>query len=397
MSSRFNIVNKPKKIETEEETQEEVKNTSSDEDAKKKMMKLMVIITGGFIIFLLILFICSLFMNKKYTYEEIELVLKDAAIAYFADNKDQLPTAEGKIVQIDVANLELAEKMKPLTEYTGEELSCTGHVKVEKTGTEYLYTPYLSCGDKYETKELYKRIIDKEKTITTGYGLYNINGSYIYRGEKVNNYVQVDKSLWRILKITPANNIVLIKAENIGQKYSWDDRYNQEKDSNFGINIYATSRVKETLEELYKTTEEDLQFLSKNDKSKLVSFNLCTGKRAETEASTADDIECTTLEKDQKIGLATVTEYMYASVDANCKIPSSPACQNYNYLVKEDSWWTATASKNNTYEAYRIDENGLIEIEKVVKYDGIRPVIHLNNKVMYKSGNGTLEKPYKIK
>jgi hypothetical protein len=47
--------------------------------------------------------------------------------------------------------------MKELSEYTQEGVVCSGTVQVEKTGTDYLYTPYLNCGENYATVELYKK------------------------------------------------------------------------------------------------------------------------------------------------------------------------------------------------------------------------------------------------
>ena len=55
-----------------------------------------------------------------------------------------------------------------------------------------------------------ENIIANEKIVTSGYGLYAVNGNYVYRGELVNNYVKFGKTLWRIVKITSNNNIVLI-------------------------------------------------------------------------------------------------------------------------------------------------------------------------------------------
>ena len=146
MSSRFNIVNKPKKIETEEDETEEEKEDELEEEkeakkknenAKKKMMKFMTIIVGVFILLLVILFLCSIFIKKSFTYAEIETIMREAAISYFEDNKSALPAEDGDVVEIDVANLVAAEKMKDLDEYLGEGHGCTGKVQVKKVGDNY--------------------------------------------------------------------------------------------------------------------------------------------------------------------------------------------------------------------------------------------------------------------
>lgn len=373
-----------------------VKNDNND--MKKKMIKFMGVIVIGTIVLLLIIFILSLFTKKEYSYEDIETVLQSAAKSYFKDHKDSLPTAEDQIVEIDAANLIAEERMKDLSEYTKEGVVCTGRVQVQKVSSEYVYTPYLSCGEDYITQELYKVVTTKEKVVTSGYGLYSIDGNYVFRGEKVNNYVKLDKGLWRIVKITANNNIVLIKDEEAGQPLSWDDRYNQDTIYASGINTYSASRIKDTLEDLYNNPKsKDDEFLSKTDKTKIVSYNVCTAKRATNEVGSDNTIECSEVLKDQKVGLLTASDYIRASIDPNCTSTASRSCQNYNYLTSGYSWWLGTAVKENTSEVYSINDNGKIESGVASGYASIRPVIYLNDKVGFKSGKGTIEKPYKIK
>ena len=117
MNSNFNMVKKPKKeevIEEEEEAllEEEIEDKNKVLSARKRMFKMMKIIIFGTIILLVILYICSMFIKKDYSYTEIEKIVKDAAISYFKDNPNSLPTEEGNIVEIDASNLVVAEKMK---------------------------------------------------------------------------------------------------------------------------------------------------------------------------------------------------------------------------------------------------------------------------------------------
>ena len=256
MNSNFNMVKKPKKeevIEEEEETllEEEIEDKNKVLSARKRMYKMMGIIIFGTIILLVILYICSMFIKKDYSYTEIEKIVKDAAISYFKDNPNSLPTEEGNIVEIDASNLVVAEKMKDLGEYTKEGVVCSATVQVEKSGDQFLYTPYLNCGDKYTTEELYKRLIKDENIVNSGYGLYQNNGAYHYRGEKVDNYLQLDETLWRIVKITANNNIVLISNDGITYEQPWDNRFNERNKFTSGFNNYSSSRVKEYLDKVY--------------------------------------------------------------------------------------------------------------------------------------------------
>ncbi len=230
MNSTNNLVKHPKdedeevEVEEEEDQYEEIeedshkskRSVSSSSAAKSKMIKFMGIILLITILLLVILFIVSSMSPKVYKYSDIETILKNAAKGYFKAHPESLPQNEGSIIEIDSSNLVAEGRMKELSEYTKEGVVCTGTVQVEKAGNDYLYTPYLNCGEEYATVELYKKLTDGANIVTAGYGLYASNGSYVYKGEDVNNYIQLDNNLWRIVKITPTNNIVLIANEAVG-------------------------------------------------------------------------------------------------------------------------------------------------------------------------------------
>ena len=87
-------------IKTEDDYDEEESysdsSSSSDRDkidAKKTMMRFMFIVIAVVILLAIVLLLASVFMKHKYTYDDLEDVLRTAAIAYFKDNKDQLPQA----------------------------------------------------------------------------------------------------------------------------------------------------------------------------------------------------------------------------------------------------------------------------------------------------------------
>ena len=405
MNTNFNIVKKPKKDEDiREEDEEEIvleeeKTTSSASAARKKMFSFMAIIVAITILLLFVLYIISLFSKHVYTYSDIETILRDAAVAYFNDNPDSLPKDDGSIVEIDSSNLVAAEKMKDLSEYTKEDVTCSATVQVEKSGTEYLYTPYLNCGDSYVTEELYKKIVDGENIVTSGYGLYSTKNGYIFRGEDVNNYVKLSKSLWRIVKVTSNNNVVLISEDGTPYNQPWDDRYNESRFYESGVNQYAASRVKEYLEKIYLNPSKDdgEDIMSKSDKAKLVSFTLCTAKRTVNSESKDNSEECLEVLKEQKLGLLTLSDYMYASIDPNCKSSATKSCKNYNYLTKDFDWWLVTANKEDSSTVFKVDQNGIAVADNASTYSIVRPVIYLNSKVLYKSGDGTAEHPYRVK
>ena len=406
MSLKENLVTHPEEEDTSEDMEIEVdqlsddtKSSSSDSAAKSKMMKFMGIILIITILLLVVLFILSYASPKTYTYEEIEEVLKKAAVSYFKDHPESLPQNEGSIIEIDSSNLVAEGKMKELSEYVKDDVTCTGTVQVELAGSKYLYTPYLNCGETYATVELYKKIIDNG-VVSSGYGLYANRGSYVYKGEEVNNYVKLDNNLWRIVKITPNNNIVLISNELVGYGNTWDDRYNENKTYEAGINQYSLSRIHDYLDKIYghpsKAEEDRENILSAEDKTKLVSFDLCVGKRSQKSEGKDNAIECSQKMRNQKIGLLTVADYMNASLDPNCKTTVSKTCENYNYLAQVNSWWLITADKDDNSQVYEISQSGKIVSQPASTYTGVRPVVYLNSRVLYKGGKGTLKKPYNL-
>lgn len=372
------------------------KPVKDNKEMKKKLMRMMLIIVGILVVFLIIILIFSLLGSGNKSYEEIEQDLKNAAIEYYEVQSGLLPQEEGETVTVRASTLADAELMKPLSELREGE-NCSGRVEVTKVGDNIIYTPYLECGDKYTTKELYKAVLE-QKIVTSGNGLYDLNGEKVYRGDDVNNYVSLDNDIYRIVKVTSDNKLLLILNEVDSTMSSYyDDRYNPAKKFNSGFNDYRISRVNDYLDDLYNG-KKDMKILSKNDKEKLVSFNLCIGKRNETETNNTNAIECSDVLENQMIGLLTVSDYMNASLDTNCKATTDKSCQNYNYLrLKETEWWLLTGNAANDYEAYVVKSNGYIDINTTSGYKKIRPTIMLNNNVMIKSGNGSASNPFILK
>ncbi len=397
-------VEKNKKEETTEEEEEEVevkterKSVSIDPEDRKKLFRFMLIVVGVMCFLLLVLFLASLTSTRTYTYDEVEDIMQKAAESYFADHPESLPQTDGSGVEIDSSNLVVDGRMKDLSEYLGEDTTCTGSVKVERFSSQYLYIPYLNCGDLYATTKLYEKVLE-QKVVSSGYGLYSTNNTYIYRGENVNNYVQLDKSLWRIVKVTSNHNIVLISEEGLGYSQPWDNRYNESKLYEAGFNHYNTSRVKEYLEKVYVNPSQDdgEDILSNSDKAKMVPFSLCIGKRTNESDKKNNSEECSSVLKSQKMGLLTLSDYLYASVDPNCKSASTKSCKNYNYLTIKNDWWLVTGNKDDDYSVFCVSSSGNAELETAANSAIVRPVIYLNSGVLYKTGDGSKEKPFEVK
>lgn len=383
-------------FDLEDDLEEESNSKTGNDDFKKQLIKLAVIIGGGICALILILSIASIFTKKSYTYEEIEEIMTQAAKNYFAENPTDLSKAEKVIVP--VANLVVAGKMSDLSEYVPEGVICTGSVTAAKVGTEYVYTPMLDCGEAYSSTPLVDKIMQDSPLTTSGYGLYSMNNEKVFRGEDVNNYVQLEKALWRIVKLSSDNSIILIKDTKAGYaSVPWDDRYNDTVGYNVGKNDYSMSRIKDYMNTLYNLEKEDEIFLSANDKAKLMSQDVCVGARATAESNNTNAVECKKRESNQKLVLLAVSDYINASLDPNCKTSENQSCQNYNYLAQNFNWWLTTPVVGVTDRAYSVNTKGEIKSTPTADYCYIRPVIKLSSSTTVKSGTGTATDPYIIK
>ena len=195
------------------------------------------------------------------------------------------------------------------------------------------------------------------------------------------------------------DNIVLISDNGFEYTQPWDNRYNESRIYESGINKYSISRLREYLDRVYaEPVEEDGEvILSNKDKAKLVSYNLCTGKRSPDSETKDNTEECKEVLKDQKLGLLTLSDYLYTSLDPNCKSANTRSCMNYNYLSIGEEWWLVTANSEDSSTAYKVDRDGEIKADITATYSKVRPVIYLNSKVLLKKGTGTLKDPYVLK
>lgn len=372
------------------------KSSKDNKEMRKKLMRMMLIVVGVLVVLLVFILLFSLITGGDKSYDEIEADLKNAAIEYYKVQSGLLPQEEGETVTVKASTLADAELMKPLSELRKNE-KCSGRVEVNKIGDNIIYTPYLDCGKNYTTKELYKAVLE-QGVVTTGNGLYDLNGEKVYRGDNVNNYVQLDNALFRIVKVTADNKILLILNEvETSMSTYFDDRYNQDKLFNSGYNDYRISRISQYLDDLYNN-KLDFSLLSKNDKEKLTSFNLCIGKRSVSDTTNNNSLECSDVLENQMIGLLTASDFMNASLDVNCKATIDKSCQNYNYLkLSNIDWWLITTNSLNNYEVFFVRNSGFIDESNASGYKKIRPTIMLNNNVMIKSGTGTEANPFVLK
>ena len=218
---------------------------------------------------------------------------------------------------------------------------------------------------------------------------YKYGEKYVYRGENPKNFLKMGEKLYRIIEITEDNELKLISTTKYQDSFVWDDRYNIEKDRNYGINDYAKSRLKEGLEEVYKS-----DYFTEGEKSIIIPHSICIGKRYLDDQSIDGKTECATVYPDQKVSLINVSEYMRASLDSNCTNATSESCSNYNYFENISSYLkTITAVADNTYQIYKINY-GIADASNASTTVAVYPVVYIDKNTLYAAGDGTEENPY---
>lgn len=377
----------------------------------KKIITMAGIMLAVIVIILVAIIVVAVINGGSLSFDKLENKLASAAENYYYDNEDKLPKKVGETITIEASKLVSEGYIDELSEYTDEGVKCDAEVIVGKTASGYDYVTSLDCGEDYKTEFLADKLISE--TVTAGSGLYKVEdvvvegtelgedetgydlstnelmSGYIYRGETVNNYVEIDEELYRIVKIDGNKDLMLMKEEVLLVDI-FDDRYNSELDEYYGINDYTVSRVYEGITQDYQSYEDDA-FI----KQKAVNKNVCIGARSEDETSTDGSVECSKVMKDQYYSLIPIYDIMNASLSKDCSTTISKGCTNYNYLLKYDYYWTMTTSTVNSYSAYRVDEG--IEASGLYTSGAYRYVVYLSNRVVFVEGTGTFDDPYIVK
>ena len=375
----------------------------------KKVDKKIIIMFGVMIAIVLVIIIALIVLSLSgggtLSFEKIETKLVSAAESYYDDNEDKLPAKIGESKEIKVDTLVKEGYISALSEYTEEGVKCDAKVIVAKIENGYDYVAALDCGKEYKTVFLADYL--KEKVVTSGSGLYQVTppttdlgtdadgynlssnellSGYVYRGEKVNNYIQVGNVVYRIVRIDGNNDFTVVTTNN-SSKGVYDDRHNNNTQ---GINDYTKSRVQEALAEKYTGLKID-GFI----KSKSVTKDVCIGARSTTDTTKDGSTECKVVMKDQNCSLLPVYEILNASLSDECQKTTDAACRNYNYLMSTGTFWTMTPTDKNTYSAY-ISGGKMSSMETYEDY-AYKYVYYLSSRLVYESGTGTEADPFIVK
>ncbi len=353
-----------------------------------KFVIIFVVIIVSIVIFSFI------FSNKTVvnSYSSMEEKMRDAAVSYTKSNKDLLPKNEDEVKDIKLDTLVNNKKIKELKALEDENVMCTGYVSIFVKDNKYVYRPYLKCGKYYETQTISNYIRQNVNVVNQEDGLYTYGDKLVYRGEDPNNYISLSNRLYRIIEVTEDNDLKLISTVSYDNNILWDDRYNSEKNNYYGINDFSKSRLKDSLEDIYTS-----EFFTDSDREKIISHDLCVGKRALNDYSIDGLSECSTIYNNLHVSMIQVNEYMRASISEKCTSSNSPECVNYNYFSNiNSSLRTINAVSDNTYQVYYVSD-GVASTTRAYNSFRVYPVIYLDKNVLYKSGNGSFDTPYTVR
>ena len=361
---------------------------------------------GFLILLLIVLWLLSIMKGKNYTYEQVEDKIIEATSTYYKNHPELLPSVDGKY---NLAYETLVENgyIEPLNKLLKDGDTCSAEINVIKKELDYSYIPRLTCSDKYSTRQLYEQVLSDNDVVTEGAGLYHDeNGEYYFKGKVTNNHVvfgtvpkdaDISKAgqelVWQIISIDENHNIKM-RAMLSFERTVYDNRYNENKKADVGYNDYETSVLKDFL----KSFETRTDFLTSSQKAKLVKFNLCVNPRTEKDPSKDGSTECAVLSKDAMLfGTVSPYEYMRASIDPKCDSLTDKSCGNLNYMSNLDyaSSWSTIAAAENTHQAYMFDGKSFM-LSGVSNTKGVNLVVKLSEYTNFKSGDGTLENPYRV-
>ena len=372
---------------------------------KKSIIILAGSVIGLLIVLLIIVWLMSVFSNHYYTYETVEDKIASAAEKYYKNNPQMLPATNGKY-NLSYSTLVENDYIKPLNEILKDGDNCSADILVVNNNSNYSYIPKLNCGDNYQSRELFRQVLNDNLVVTSGSGLYRSpDGGYYFRGKVNNNYVAFGSEkrrkteidyLWQILSINPDNTVTMRSLRHTEERTPYDDRYNETRGKYDGYNDFSMSVFKDFLQDLDKNNS----FLNEELKSKLIRRNICIAKRDQNDTSRDGSAECSQKSTEEFLFYTLLPyQYMRASLDENCKVAGSDSCSNFNFLSASESVskeWSITADKADNYHAYSFD-GYTFDTRSIVKTEKyIYPVVTVSEYAFYKSGTGTKTDPYRL-
>ena len=217
-----------------------------------------------------------------------------------------------------------------------------------------VYNPKSSSGE--TLKNLASTITTSSPIVCEGDGLYSSSGSYIYKGENVNNYVIVSNMIFRIIRINVDKTMDIVLDEYIN-KLNWDSELKNYQDSY--VNEYLNAKFVDIL-----------------DKNILEKTRVC-----DEVVLSADKVTCDKPNTDNYVRLLGVSDFLNSIVDGK------------TYLVnKSENLWLYNHNEKEVWHT----TGATISLSEPNTNYGVKPVVTLKNTTILVNGDGTKENPYQI-
>lgn len=218
---------------------------------------------------------------------------------------------------------------------------------------------------KVEKNEALINLVTLKKNITkVGSGLYKNKDGYVYKGNKLANYVEYSGRIWRVISVDKDDNIKLI-TEEPQTSLVW------------GIDTdYENSYVRSWLNNEDNSIKSFYESLKNTD--------ILANTRTCTDIVTKSKVTCEEYVED-KVGLISAYEYKIAGGENS-------------YLNINQYWWTSSINDEKTpwYVYSKGSLNDTSYSGSVYYSYGVRPTITIKGNTEVLSGDGSSEKPYNL-
>lgn len=202
-------------------------------------------------------------------------------------------------------------------------------------------------------------------------GLYELIDSYVFRGVKPNNYIEISDRMWRIVSIDKSTMMIKVVYLNDNQKTISEKGILKDLNDD-----YETGT---TYQETFKA------FVNTNSKWNSGVVNKLNSALSLKSIEKQSNVYNT-------IGLLTVGDYVDASIVKNCHITNT--CTSY-LSTNKNYWLLNNTNDNKTW--YVNASNQLLSETQSTQLYNVYPCLYLKTNSVISSGTGTETDPYILK
>ncbi len=206
-------------------------------------------------------------------------------------------------------------------------------------------------------------IIQNNKLVQSGDGLYQDKTGYYFRGREINNYVWFANRMFRVLEVNQDNTVKLVSNDLVSM-FMWGEETSYDKSN---IRLWLTDDDSEHAGVYYKTIPNPNKFIKKTS---YTIDSLKKGTVKSGEERKADNVVSLTL-----------SDYIRSG-------------SKDGFLNNGKLFYLLGFSSDN--ENLYVEEDGSIKVCDNLDAYGVRSVITLNKNLVVSQGDGSVNNPYVI-